>query len=393
LPHISRRVNLPRFGHSPDGHEAVVVVDEGGVNFNNVVLRQAKMEHKSTRRLPVEDSDSDDGRGVGLRHRKRPEEIEMANLDIEEEHPHGKTAHHRRSHKRSAKVDMKEMEDLIHQLHQRRHHNAGHPLNGTMLEEEEGLKEKAILAVMNHVIEADPTEALRLNILEACIAGIYVFHGSALVDPDMKYPPNTKGGFVLTADAMFGSPKGCDAACMQVFGQGKFTFSNSLMWQHLYSGWNAALMLASTSMGEWWGKLVTPAVVESPDGETYIIRRTIALWLTLFKKAFRFDKEKRTGLCRNSYLLSANLGIQHMMGQEVWRYAEEYTSLWEKPLPTECADCKTNFEGFLESHTKYIRGLNFTSAVAQTVRAVKNTFSDLFAAVVAFVGPSRRMEA
>uniref|UniRef100_A0A0G4FQZ9 Uncharacterized protein n=1 Tax=Chromera velia CCMP2878 TaxID=1169474 RepID=A0A0G4FQZ9_9ALVE len=124
-------------------------------------------------------------------------------------------------------------------------------------------KQRTEINLASMMVERDPTKALRTNILEATYAELYLWRG------------------------YYGKTKGCDESCYEKFGEGKYLFTDSRSWAYLYHAWNAAFCLTTGSIGKFWAKLFVPAVMEDDSGESYIIRRTLALWLALTRIANR----------------------------------------------------------------------------------------------------------
>jgi len=256
-------------------------------------------------------------------------------------------------------------------------------------EDDEGVKEQIVLRAMNYIVEADPTQALRINIFEAALAGIVLFAKRTDLVSTGQYPPSTIGGFVLASDEMIDTMPGtsCNAACLRIFGTGKFTFTDSFMWMNLYNGWNLSLMFSATCVGDWMAKLITPAVLEDQTGESYIIRRTIALWLTLFRKAFvhhNFLKEQR---CRWSYAFGDTLDIVHLMGLQVKRYGDEYEKLWHVPVPVDkdgrvvevpkCPACITDFRNQLTKHVWKRQLVHTVTKISTVVSGISDRIGGL----------------
>jgi len=217
--------------------------------------------------------------------------------------------------------------------------------------EDDGLLEDTVVNFFSHMINADPTIALRQNIKEACIAMMYVFkdnpeyfikhanNAESEVINNVEYltagyPPGTVGGLVIAADKYmkgFDCPEG--SACMRTFQDGRFEFTDALLWQHIYSAWNLGFTLATADVGSWWAKLINPAVLEDKTGESYIIRRAIALYVALFRQAFlntqriAFNNvQTKSGIkkCGNRFKVSTPLNVQNFMGEETWFFARDY---------------------------------------------------------------------
>lgn len=216
--------------------------------------------------------------------------------------------------------------------------------------EEDGWFEDAIMETMTYIIDEDPTIALRKNIYEAAYANIVQFAPrpallTASQPPGYErsgIPGSAIGGLVIANDMMMGGLQPgdkCGADCIEVFADGRFTFSNSMEWMDIYNGWNLAFMLSMSDMAEWIPKLVTPAVVEDLSGESYIIRRTIALWLTLFRNAFKQDGLQRSHRCMSVYLNGDSLEMSGIMGRQVGIMADDYMrKYWHS-----CPRCSSHY--------------------------------------------------
>jgi hypothetical protein len=222
--------------------------------------------------------------------------------------------------------------------------------------------EQFIMMVMGHVIEDDPTFALRKNIYEASYANIVQFEKwkKPLGLPARELPGGAFAGMVIANDLYMGKAPGesCleDPNCMRVFSSGKFTFSNSREWMYIYNAWNLAFMLSMDNMAEWIPKLVAPAVLEDEDGESYIVRRTIALWLTLFRGAFKNDVLKRTE--RNKYISmnGPSMPLSHTMGVPVGKMAADYRAkYWGDGKCPKCeVGLKAAMNGYARTFAEFI---------------------------------------
>uniref|UniRef100_A0A0G4GZ82 Uncharacterized protein n=1 Tax=Chromera velia CCMP2878 TaxID=1169474 RepID=A0A0G4GZ82_9ALVE len=229
------------------------------------------------------------------------------------------------------------------------------------------------VAVASSMVDEDPTSALRTNIKEATYAELYLWKDSTVEYTGRNHgdvPPNCVAGAVIASDRYFGSTRGCDAECYETFGAGKYLFTDSRAWAYLYHAWNVGFTVTTGTVGLFWAKLFVPAVMEDGSGESYIIRRTLALWLALSRIANKRSQLNflNVNKKRSEHEVKREAGMQLLkrLGDESFEFARFYQTLWQ---PGGSEECQSS-EGCPDAVNLFENTLSSIGSVKKVLKAI-----------------------